>query len=249
VTSHAVVLPDLAPGTAYHCEITSQDAGGASASSVLEFSTLPGDPPDIMSDSFDASALDDALWTFVNPLNDALVSMRVTSAQEACVAIDVPAGADHDIWSPANRAPRIMQAVPDGDFEIEVKFSSPLLREYQIQGIIVEQDASNFIRFDFHSSGKATNAFVSTFAALTPKVLLHRNIGANGAAPLYMRVKRAGAAWTHTYSFDGSIWLTGATFSHSLNVTAIGICAGNAGGAAAPPQFTMLADYFGRVSR
>ncbi|HUW32706.1 MAG TPA: hypothetical protein VM223_13940, partial [Planctomycetota bacterium] len=240
--SHSVSLQNLIPGSLYYCEITSQDIYGTSASAMLQFTTLPGDPPGIVSDNFDAPALDSGVWTFVNPLNDGYVIIQSTALQEACAAIAVPAGTPHDIWTAGNQAPRIMQPAANADFEIEVRFCSPVLRQYQIQGIIVEQDAGNFIRFDFHSNGSTTNTFVATFAASVPKMVLNRSIGANGAAPLYMCVKRTGNQWTQTYSFDGVTWQAGAAFSHSLNVTTVGICAGNAGTAA--PEFTALADYF-----
>ena len=55
------------------------------------------------------------------------------------VRLAVPSGHAHDVWTAGDQAPRIMQAVADTDFAVEVKFDSVVSQQFQLQGLIVEQ--------------------------------------------------------------------------------------------------------------
>jgi len=68
-------------------------------------------------------------------------------------------------------------------------------------------------------------------------------IGAEGIAPLYMRVKRLGNQWTQSYSTDGTNWMVAANFAYPLNPTEIGPYAGNALGSSSPTHTAQI-DYF-----
>jgi hypothetical protein len=61
------------------------------------------------------------------------------------------------------------------------------------------------------------------------------------AAPHYLRVTRTGDYWSLVYSANGTDWSVGASFTHQLNVSSVGLYAGNAGGAQA---HTAIIDYF-----
>jgi len=63
-----------------------------------------------------------------------------------------------------------MQAVSNTDFEIEVKFQSALTAQYQVQGVIIQQDANNYLRFDFVKDATRTRAFTASFTNGTPTV-------------------------------------------------------------------------------
>lgn len=197
---------------------------------------LLSDTSGVQSDDFNQCALNSGRWSFVDPVGDAKLTMTGAQAQ-----IAVPDGVDHDVWTAGNRAPRLMQAAANTDFELEAKFESSLEKRYQFQGILVEGDASNFIRFNFQYDGADVRIVAISFTGGAPSVRVDKVI-TNGA-PLYMRVLRAGHNWSLYYSYNGVDWITDKvlTFTYQLTVTKVGVFAGNAG---ANPAFTSLIDYF-----
>ena len=130
----------LDDGTTFCCIVTNDFGTVTSDQAVLNVQTVIS----VISDDFYSSTFNESTWTFIDPLGDATLIMTGTQA-----SITVPAGTSHDVWTSGNNAPRIMQSVSNMDFEIEVKFESQLTSEYQMQGVIVQQDDSNYLRFDF----------------------------------------------------------------------------------------------------
>ena len=126
----------------------------------------------------------------------------------------MPAARSHDVWIGANNAPRVLQTVADTDFEVETRFESILSAQYQMQGIMVQQDASTFLRFDFVRDASTTRFFTASFASGAPTVRKDTTI-ANGS-PLYMRVRRNGNTWTGSFSYDGTTWKTAVSFSQTV---------------------------------
>jgi hypothetical protein len=241
VSDHTVTLTGLVPATTYHLQITAFDDGGyQSSSSDVVFSTS-SDPSGIDSDDFNAAVLDTGLWSFIDPVGDGQVVMSGSQLE-----LSVPAGSSHDVWTLGNFAPRIMQAAADEDFEIEVKFDSAVSEGFQLQGLLVEQDVANFLRFDFYSDGDSTKLFAASFVNGSASVKINVSLGSLGA-PLYMRITRQGDQWTQRYSTDGVNWLTGAVFSRSLVVTAVGVFVGNARDSSSPAH-TAVVDYFFNIS-
>ena len=49
-----------------------------------------------------------------------------------------------------------MQPAADADFELEVKFDSPMTQKWQVQGLLVEESLSRYLRFNFQSDGQST---------------------------------------------------------------------------------------------
>src|SRR5262249_54136261 len=131
-------------------------------------------PP--ISDNFDSTTLNTNLWTFVNPLGDASVSLSGTS-----VLLSVPFGQSHDVWTGGNNSARIMQSIANVDFDIEVKFRSTGIAQYQDQGLIVEQDSLTYIRLDILEADCQAAVFAATFSGGNPTVQLNSRIR-NGAA-------------------------------------------------------------------
>jgi regulation of enolase protein 1 (concanavalin A-like superfamily) len=237
VTAHSLTLEGLSPATVYHYQVSSTDASGNTAvTQDATFSTSESDTSGITSDDFTSSELNTQLWTFVNPQGDGSVTLNGTQA-----LLSVPDGVSHDVWSGGNFAPRLMQAANNTNFEVEVKFDSPVTMQYQMQGILVEQDSQNFLRFDFYSDGGGVYLFAAHFTNGSPVVISNATIP-GASAPMYMRVRRQGNEWTQFYSLDGQTWATAASFSHTLEVTQIGIFVGNTGGS--PPAHTAIVDYF-----
>ena len=195
----------------------------------------------IISDDFSDSTLNLSIWTIINPKNDTSFNMVGTGTRDALLSIPVPGTADHDLWTNANYAPRIMQNASNKDFEIEVKFQSRMNKSVQMQGVIIQQDNLKFIRFDFTSDGSNTYLFAATFTngAGTSKGFI--GIGNTSLVDMYMRVKRSGDIWTTKYSLDGITWTPGYNFPFSMNVTSVGPFVGNKGPSTG---YTGLIDYF-----
>ena len=197
-------------------------------------------PSTLVSDDFYADSLNRALWTFVNPRNDA-ASATITGAgtTNARLAIGVPGGVKHEPWLPVNTAPRVLQAVNNTSFEAELRFESSFSSEVQMHGFLAEQDSVNFVRFDFSSSGTATKIFAGTVKGTTGTGRYNVNI--TTGLPQYMKVKRLGDLWTLWYSYDRTVWTQAVQFVDALNLKRVGPFAGNAG--TTNPAYAALVDY------
>jgi regulation of enolase protein 1 (concanavalin A-like superfamily) len=235
-TSHSVTLPGLDPATVYHFQITATYTSGKSVVTPdATFTTLATSASALMSDDFNACGVDGSVWAFVDPVGDGSVSVNGTQLE-----LSVPAGLAHDVWTGGNMAPRLMQPVNDGDFEAEVKFESAVMDSYEMQGLIVQQDLDDFLRFDFYGDGTRTRVFAARFVAGVPTALVNVTIPAS-SAPLFLKVTRTGDTWVLAYSGDGSTWTSVTSFVHVLSVSEVGPFVGNAG--SSPPGHTAVIDY------
>jgi regulation of enolase protein 1 (concanavalin A-like superfamily) len=241
VTSHSVVLSGMACATTYHYVVTSTNAAGANPSSspdaTFVTSACPAAPSPV-SDNFNNTALNTGLWSFVNPVGDATVRLN---GKQAVIAI--PAGKSHDAWTPSNLSARLMQTAPDTDFEVEMKLDSVVAAQYQMQGILIEQDSANYLRFDVYYDGWSAHLFAATFSGGAPTVRVDNPITKGG--PVWLRLKRTGSTWTGSYSFDGNTFVTGVSFTQQMKVAKAGLFAGTNGENGGPaPAFTALVDYW-----
>ncbi|MEK9135707.1 MAG: DUF1349 domain-containing protein, partial [Bacteroidota bacterium] len=192
----------------------------------------------IVSDDFNRTSLNTSIWTYTDPRGDATMSITGAGTTNARFTVSLPAGVSHDVWAGDNTAPRIMQSANDTDFELEVKFEAGMSSAFQGQGVLVQQDADNFIRFDFYSNGLGTRLFSASFVSGTPTVRVDSNIAANGTSPLWLRVKRETNDWTQSYSTDGSTFTSMPVYSHTLTVSSVGVFIGNsANPGTSPPAF------------
>ncbi len=233
--SHEVQLEGLEPGTSYHFRLRVVDrAGNTTTTGDHTFTTGTGV---LTSDDFNRGAIAPLPWTVHDPVGDAAVGLDGTRA-----ILSVPAGTDHNIDKSSNRSVRLMQPTLDSDFELEVKFESLPTQKYQMEGLLIEESADRYLRFDFHSDGNDLRLFASSIAngGMSTR---HNKVAVPGAGQtLYMRVGRSGDLWTHTYSYDGTTWHTAGTFSFAMSVTSSGVFAGNASGSTSP-AFTAVVDY------
>lgn len=201
-----------------------------------------GDAVSPLSDDFGGCVLDTNLWTFHNPVGDAQLQhgggkLRIT----------VPGTQDHDLWQESFGAARLTQPAVDDNWGIEVRFDSQPTERYQSQGIIVEQDESNFIRFDYNSTGTAVRAFAAVFENGLPTITKNTTITVPQGLEMYLLVSRNGNQWTAQYrSLDGVAWRTTARFDYEMSVRSVGVFAGNVqpNAATPPPPFTAVVDYF-----
>lgn len=231
-------------GAAFRCIITRGGDQAVSNDAVLTVHALP-DPPStvIVSDDFSADTLAAGVWTFRDPKQDATLSFTGTGTADAWLTIQVPGGTPHDLWTNGNEVPQILQPFANQNFELEVKFASTPTKKYQMQGLVVQKDSANLVRFDVVRQGTSAHLFAATFTDGAPTVRQDSTLG--GAPPQFLRLRRAGDVWTGSYSYDGTVWKVVTIFSFSTVTTAGGIFAGNAGDIpSATPAFTAQIDYF-----
>ena len=238
VINHSVILTGLSENALYHYRVTSVDIFGNGTTTTDRTFTTKG-TSSIVSDGFNLPALDTRVWTFVNPLGDGAQMMTGTQ-----LAISVPAGAAHDPWTGGNNAPRVMQPANDTDFLIEAKFDSPMSLQFQITGLIVQENLTNYLRFDVNSDGTNTRIFAAGILnnVATAITSFDDVIAANGFSPLRIRVMRERNSWGLHYSLNGTDWIEASSFTYDMIVTAVGVFAANSGGA--PPAYTAIIDYF-----
>jgi hypothetical protein len=178
-----------------------------------------------VSDNFDAAALNTNLWNFVNPQGDGAYTLNGSN-----LTLLVPQGTQHDAGPAGDQTIRVMQPVSNVDFEVEVRFQSSVMFAFQRQGIIVEKDASNYLRFDVTDDGttRRMTAYSFVSGAQTAQVDIPT---AGSDPPFWLRVRRIGNSWTESYSTDDVTFTAANTFNLALNVTGIGPFAGNSGSA------------------
>ncbi|MBI5471752.1 MAG: immunoglobulin domain-containing protein, partial [Ignavibacteriae bacterium] len=239
-TTPSTVQPDS--GATFRCVVS--NSFGTVTSNVAMLHVLPpAVPSTLVSDDFSAATLNGSLWTYVNPLADATQSMVGTGTSDALLSIAIPGGTAHDLFTNGYQVPRIMQNANNTDFTVEAKFQSVLTAQYQSEGIVVEQDANNVMRFDIYFDGTNTNVFAASFIGGFGSPTTHINSGIAGGAqnPAYLRINRAGNNWTVSYSLNGTTFTQAGTFTQAITVAKVGVWGGNSG---TNPAFTLLCDYF-----
>ncbi|MCF6336934.1 MAG: hypothetical protein L3J84_03155 [Gammaproteobacteria bacterium] len=236
--THNLLLTGFSPGQTVYYRITSVDASGNGAVSAGQsLITLEGDgpAPGALSDEFTGGTLDLTQWTFIDPVGDSSVN-----ANNGQLALSVGGGISHNVWIGGNDSARVTHTAADQNFFAEIKFDTIPTQRYQLQGLLVEQSETDFVRFDFYSDGNNLKIFAATFQAGQPTVRVNATI-ASGEL-LYMRVRRVDDQWTLEYSYNGVDWQTAVTFAHTLSVTSTSLFAGNAGENV--PAYTALVDYY-----
>jgi hypothetical protein len=208
--------------------------------------------PQIQSDEFNTGTLS-GFWTFINPLNDAILDMTGTQAR-----ITIPPGLSHDpLQFGENKAPRIVQqiAAPGtdyGNFEVFAKFDSPLNAMYQMVGIQAIEDADTYIRAELFSDGADIYpllwAFDGTGAPNPPAPIVGSALPNGSTPPYFLRLNRTDSTFSLYYSTNaGSGWTLGASLTHAIMVDSMGVYAANSDGTSPgtlSPAFQGLIDYF-----
>ena len=177
-----------------------------------------------VSDDF-SGGLDPSLWSVVDAVGDGSVGVVGVGSSGARLELGVPAGVSHDPWN-TNRSLRVMQSVVDEDVEVEARFDSVPSARYQMQGLLFEQDAGNWLRFEFHHTGSGLRVFAASTVAGKSTGQVNRSISTS-APSLWLRVARQGSTWTMRWSDDGESFSTAGSFTRSLSVSSVGPFAGN----------------------
>lgn len=210
---------------------------------------LSNGPPAVQtppaSDAFNDSALNPSLWTFVNPGGDGSYSENAGELR-----LSVPAGSVHDVWTTGDASVRVMQPIGNVDFEVAVKFDSMVTSNAQMEGVIVEQDSTNFLRFDFRNDGNSPRLFAASIAGATGTFRVDIPLSRSLTPPLWLKVNRSGNVWTESWSTDGLNYTTGGFFSYTLTSNKIGPFAANYNNpASAAPALTAVIDSFSNTAK
>ena len=191
----------------------------------------------ITSDDFDTCSLN-SIWTF----QEGQTGDPAPAFDGTNLVLSVPEGIDHDIWEDGIFASRVVQALPEGDFGVEVKFNSEMEKQFQTRGIIVEDGTGNAVRMEIHHDGAIYWLYVATISGGVVTPYYSVEIGTSN--PMYMRLQRTGTTWTASYSLDGTTWVEG-EFEDTFVGTLIGPYIGNTTVSEDPiPAHTGLIDYF-----
>jgi hypothetical protein len=238
VISHSLTLGSLGCSTVYHYKIKSTaQSGGTGSTADATFTTGPcavaGSPA---SDDFHGSTLN-SRWSFYAACCG-FVKMTGTDA-----SLVVPSATNHNIFA-SNQGVGVFESSSNVDFEVEAKFDSAVKLGYQEEGIVAQQDGNNFIYFALYHDG-TTPRFMAVTTIGGTATIQYDNAISSGGAPFWMRVRRVGDTWTHSWSIDGKNFTVGGVFNQHITVTAVGPVGGNAMSGSNPaPQFTAQVDYF-----
>ncbi len=197
-----------------------------------------GSPATPVSDEFTGTTLNTALWQVRAPAGG---SATVSNGE---LVITVPGGSNHDPSVPALDAVQVVQPIGNVNFDVAVKIDSSLrsATQYSEQGLMVEGDAADYIRFEIGAGGTTTTLGVFTQTAGVQSVKLALAPFTAYAVPTYLRIQRAGTTYTAYWSTNGTTWNQAVTFTDSMVVTGLAPYAGNY--SATPSQATALTATF-----
>jgi regulation of enolase protein 1 (concanavalin A-like superfamily) len=214
------------------------DNPSAVASATYTLVSNAGAP---VSDDFNGTSLNTSLWTF-----SALAGGSV-SVSNGHAYLAVPGGSNHDAVVGGDNSVRILQTISNADFDVAVKFDSAPSQQYQGEGILVQQDSSDYLRLEFSSDGTQTVVSGNNVVAGNQQGIFQTAV--NNASSIWLQVQRSGNNWTISYSYDGNTYTTAGSFSATLNVSAIGPYAWNYNVTPSQaPAINAAVDYFHNVS-
>jgi hypothetical protein len=193
-----------------------------------------------VSDEFNAGSLNSALWQVSVPVGG---SAAVINGE---LVLTVPAGSNHDAAVPALDAVQVIQPISNSNFDVAVKIDSTLVAatQYYGQGLMVEGDAKDYIRFEV-SAGGTISLGVSTVTGGVESSKLQIAPFSSYPVPTYLRLTRAGSTYTAYWSKDGATWNQVGTFTYNLVVTGLAPYAWNYNVTASKaPALTATFDWF-----
>ncbi|MEL6209086.1 MAG: Ig-like domain-containing protein, partial [Pseudomonadota bacterium] len=190
------------------------------------------------SDDFADPALDGG-WQFAGIAGGAQLGSDST---DAYLEITSPAGVPVSA-SDFLTTPRVMQQVDDGDFQIGAGFLTEPNTTFQEHGLLVVEDAQNFIRFDTaYTSNGILRIIVGVIEDGNTNYPVFSGIAPGSVKDF--RITRTGDDWLFETSPDGQTWVTVHTMTHSLAVAEVGVFAGSAEKNGVIPGYTAQVDYF-----
>jgi hypothetical protein len=208
----------------------------AAGSATYTYSPVTSGAP--VSDEFNETSLNTAVWRVSAPVGG---SATVSNGE---LVITVPGGSNHDAVIPALDAVQVIQPISNANFDVAVKIDSTLLSsvKYYGQGLMVEGDAKDYIRFEVSSGGSGVNLSANTIIAGVQTSKFQISPFSSYPVPTYLRLTRVGSTYTAYWSKDGVTWNQAGTFTDSLAVTGLAPYAWNY--STTPSQATALKATF-----
>ena len=195
-------------------------------------------------DEFSGSSINSSVWTVRTPVGG---SAAVSNGE---LVLTVPAGSNHDAFVPALDAVQLVQPIANQNFDVAVKIDSTLVGGalYNGQGLLVEGDASNYIRYELAALGNVSLT-VLTVSGGSQTSRINLSPFSGYPVPTYLRLARAGTTYTAYYSADGNTWTTAGSFSDSVTVTGLAPYAWNYNSTPSKaPALTAKFDWFHNVT-
>jgi hypothetical protein len=217
VASGSFTAPDLPYAeTSLTLELTAEaDETHIDVTSV-ELLPAQGGP---VSDDFSAGVLDEGLWTVTDQPGVGDISFAGVGTDDVRLVLDVPAGERYDPYDETG-ALSVKQSVANESFEVVTAFTAAPAEDSQGQGILVEQDADNWLTFDTYRNylGEVRVFIGGTANGETADLLYHTAEG----SPDHLRMTRIADDWAFAISEDGGDWTEIGAVSFALDVAAIG---------------------------
>ena len=156
------------------------------------------------------------MWQVSTPVGG---SVAVSNGE---LVLTVPGGSDHDPAVPALDAVQVIEPISNANFDVAVKIDPTLLaaHPYYGQGLMVEGDAKNYIRFEV-SAGSTVNLGVNTITGGVQSSQFQMQPFSSYPVPTYLRLTRVGNNYTAFWGSDGVNWNQLGTFTDSLVVTGL----------------------------
>ncbi|HEV7523463.1 MAG TPA: hypothetical protein VGP92_00770, partial [Acidimicrobiia bacterium] len=242
VGHHSVTVPIPTCETPVQIRIKSVDEwnNAATIDNLTAFSIACS--PQAFSDDFNGATLKPG-WVEYSPVGD----VPPTHLTGTNAVFDLPAGSPHDLVAPDYAAHRLLQYSPNTDFELETKWDSLPAAQFQNEGMLVQADASNLVRFEPYSNGTELRLFagVMTNGVLTTKL----DTPITATATITLRVKRVGDVFTLSYSVDGGALAQAVQFTQVIAVADVGAFVANSNSVPSKtPAFGASLDYFHNVA-
>ncbi len=192
-----------------------------------------------VSDEFTGTSLNSAVWQVSTPVGG---SVAVNNGE---LVLTVPGGSNHDPFVPALDAIQVIQPISNVNFDVAVKIDSTLaVRPYSGQGLMVEGDAKNYIRFEV-SAGSTVNLGVNTITGGVQSSKFQISPFSSYPVPTYLRLARVGNSYTAYWGSDGVNWNQLGTFTDTMVVTGLAPYAGNYSSTPSQaPALTATFDWF-----
>lgn len=162
------------------------------------------------------------LWQWIHPTDTSTLSLNGTHATMRMSTKKTNKDGNHQA-----SVQRLMQPSADIDMDLVVKFDAVAIAQGQEQGIFVEQDANNYLRFAFYVTHSNMRISATANAGKAVYLLYDEAVDVSPAAvsllpEFYLRLIRKGEQWRPAYTEDGVNWQYGLPFTHHLTVTAVG---------------------------
>ncbi|MBI5472051.1 MAG: immunoglobulin domain-containing protein [Ignavibacteriae bacterium] len=226
-------------GTIFRCIASNSQGTSASDAALLSVLTMPTANP--ISDDFASQTRFSSLWNLSSPALTGLISQGTRDAMLQ-FSLDTTT---RDLWAGNIRAPRILQRVANGNFDVVAKFQSLPTSPYQMQGIVARGASDSWLRFDILKDPFGLKIFAGLIGTTAAEVKLNIPIQIS-VDPVWLRVSRQGSNWIVSYSTDNTSFAEAGRFTQAFVVDSIGVFAGNSGNPA--PPFTCNVDYFFNTS-